>query len=963
MDEEDLYDEFGNLIGDPLDSDAESSLEDELVSTSYPSANVERDPSTLPPDGQGIETDSTRENESSKALTQLGQTKQVGLKQTFGPDVETVIVKPSMEQQDAPVIQPETTKKMRLVLDQTLPELVYSREYMLDMMKSLPERIRNVAIVGNLHSGKTTLIDLLVYQTHSSIQPPKKLKSFKPLRYLDNHYLEIHRGMSIKLSPITLLLPDLSDKSFIFNIIDTPGHYDFSDEATAVLAAVDGAIVVMDVVEGLMPRDKALISELIKRDKPMTFVLNKIDRLILELRLPPADAYLKLKYIVDDILSYMEDNEFYSTYSHQKDISPTSGHFTFASTLYHFSFTLHSFAALYGRSFEGVDVSEFAEKLWDDWYYNPSTNSFTSKASQNLDRTFVKLILEPIYKLFASTITSDSADDNIASILWSNFGVQLHKSKYKQDAQILLRDVFGTVFGMNSFVDMVSSCVPSPANTPYATESPILAQIVKLIEHPDGKGFDSLVRIQKGTLAKGQKVTIYGDMYAEDDENYKSEILDAIYIPGGRYAFEVEEALAGSLVLIRGIDNIVTKSATLALSDDYIFPATNASRNSVFKVAVEPSIPNDLPKMLDSLRKINKSYISCSVKVEESGEHLIFGTGELYMDCVLHDLRNFFSDDLQINVSDPMPKFSETCNDTSFTVIPTESGENSISIIAEPVNDTKTSIDIENGKINLKDDIKILSKRLRTDYGWDALSAKSVWCFGPDDMQKPSMLLDDSLESETDKRLLYSAQSHINLGFKWSTNEGPLCEEPVRDTKFKIIDVNLNGDEIHRGGARIIPLSRKACYTGFLTASPRLMEPYYRVHGTGPYRAISVFSAILGKRRGSVENHQPIPGTALFQIEGLVPVIESVGLETEIRLNTQGQAMCHLVFELWNIVPGDPLDDSVPLPMLKPVPDESLARDFVLKTRRRKGLSGEPSLQKYIDNELYQNLKNNGLVS
>jgi U5 small nuclear ribonucleoprotein component len=960
--DDDEYDEFGNLIGDPLDSDADSSSDAESVSPVNSGNHSGENSSNSMPIDRDAKTASLRDNDNSM-ITTHNEAKQVGLRATFGPEVETIVVKPSMELKDEPVILPDIQKKLRLVLDKSLPEVVYSREYMLQTMSSLPERIRNVAVVGNFHSGKTSLIDLFIHQTHPTVKPATSLKSFRPLRYLDNHFLELHRGMSIKLSPVTLLLPDLNDRSYILNLVDTPGHYDFADETIAALEATDGAVVVLDAVEGLTPRDKALISQLMKRDMPMTFVLNKIDRLILELRLPPLDTYLKLQYIVDDVLSFVEENEFHSAYSHKLEMSPASGHFLFASATYCFCFSLETFGLLYARNHENLETAEFSEKLWGDWYYDPTTNNLTSKPHQKLERTFVKLVLAPVYKLFTAGLTSNSAGESIAPLLWLDFGVQLDKSKYKQDVQILLKDVFRSTIGTAFFVDLVSANIVSPEKiSSPESNSPVLAHIVKLIENSDGLGFDSLVRIHKGTLTKGQKVTVYGDNYAEDDENYRSEIIDGILIPGGRYNFEVEEAGEGSIVLVKGIDSIVSKSGTVAVSDDYIFPNQSYSAHSVFKVAIEPFVPNDLPKMLDGLRKVSKSYLACSVKVEDSGEHLVFGSGELYLDCVLHDLRNFFTDELEIKVSDPMPKFSETCSETSFTVIPTQSGENSISIIAEPVNDTKLSLAIENGVINLSEDIKSLSKKLRLEYGWDALASRSVWCFGPDDMQSPSILLDDTLESETDKKLLYSAKSQINLGFKWSVNEGPLCDEPIRNTKFKILDAAVSGAEISRGGARLIPLSRKACYTGFLTASPRLMEPYYRVHGTCPHRAISVFTALLSKRRGYLESETPVPGTGLFQVEGLVPVIEAVGLETEIRLNTQGQAMCFLVFDLWNIVPGDPLDETVPLPTMKPVPDESLARDFVLKTRRRKGLSGEPSLQKYVDQELYQSLKDNGLV-
>ena len=100
---------------------------------------------------------------------------------------------------------------------------------------------------------------------------------------------------------------------------------------------------------------------------------------------------------------------------------------------------------------------------------------------------------------------------------------------------------------------------------------------------------------------------------------------------------------AGNWVLIEGVDQAVVKTATIADpaadEDVYIFRPLKFNTQSVMKIAVEPVNPSELPKMLDGLRKVNKSYPLVQNRVEESGEHVILGTGELYLDCVMHDLR------------------------------------------------------------------------------------------------------------------------------------------------------------------------------------------------------------------------------------------------------------------------------------------------------------------------------------
>lgn len=128
----------------------------------------------------------------------------------------------------------------------------------------------------------------------------------------------------------------------------------------------------------------------------------------------------------------------------------------------------------------------------------------------------------------------------------------------------------------------------------------------------------------------------------------------------------------------------------------------------VVKVAIEPLIPSELPKMLDGLRKVNKSYPILITKVEESGEHVLIGTGELYMDCVLHDLRLMYSE-IEIKVSDPSVRFCETVIDTSAILCyaETPNKKNKVTMTASPL-DVGLSDDIEREYINLDGGKKIV---------------------------------------------------------------------------------------------------------------------------------------------------------------------------------------------------------------------------------------------------------------
>lgn len=131
---------------------------------------------------------------------------------------------------------------------------------------------------------------------------------------------------------------------------------------------------------------------------------------------------------------------------------------------------------------------------------------------------------------------------------------------------------------------------------------------------------------------------------------------------------------------------------------------------------------------------------------------------------------------------------------------------------------------------------------------------------------------------------------------------------------------------------------------------------------TGPADAVSALYTILSRRRGHVLSDGPVAGTPLYSVRGLVPVIDAVGLETDVRIHTQGQAAVSLVFDRWSVVPGDPLDRDVLLRPLEQAPAASTARDFVIKTRRRKGLSGEVSVGSFLEKELWDGLREGGVL-
>lgn len=721
----------------------------------------------------------------------------------YGTDVETLVQEEDTQPLSEPIIAPVQQKKFAIE-EAELPPVYYSREFMTDLL-NFPDQIRNIAIVGHLHHGKTAFMDMLVAQTHDLTERLEKRigrRKEEQLRYTDVHFLERERGLSIKSAPMSLVLQNTKGKSHLFNILDTPGHVNFVDEVAASVRLADGVVLVVDVVEGVQANTEQIIKHAVLEELPMTMVVNKMDRLILELKIPPNDAYFKLKHVIEEVNTVIES--VLPGQGEKRRLSPEKGNIAFACSSMNWCFTLQSFAKTYADSYPQVDTHEFARRLWGDIFFNQNSRKFTRKGvEENSRRTFVKFVLEPIYKLYSHTISESPEDlkETLASV-----GINLKPSQLKTDAKELLNLVCRQFFGpATGFVDMIIQHVPSPVESaqkkleryytgPLDTkvaaamnacdaEGPLVVHVTKLFNSTDAASFYAFGRIMSGTARPGQQVRVLGEGYTpEDEEDMVIATISDTWIAETCYNIPTSGVPAGNWVLLGGVDNSIVKTATLIplkLEDDeeaHIFRPIRHITESVFKVAVEPVNPSELPKMLDGLRKINKSYPLISTKVEESGEHVVLGTGELYMDCVLHDLRRLYSE-MEIKVSDPVTRFCETVVETSaimcYSITPNK--KNKVTMIAEPLDDGIAE-DIESGKVSIKDPIRKVARYFEDNYEWDKLAARSIWAFGPDEMG-PNILQDDTLPSQVDKKLLGSVRDSITQGFSWGTREGPLCEE------------------------------------------------------------------------------------------------------------------------------------------------------------------------------------------
>merc|ERR1711881_670252 len=204
---------------------------------------------------------------------------------------------------------------------------------------------------------------------------------------------------------------------------------------------------------------------------------------------------------------------------------------------------------------------------------------------------------------------------------------------------------------------------------------------------------------------------------------------------------------------------------------------------------------------------------------------------------------------IPLKKSDPVVSYRETVSEESSMMCLSKSPNkhNRLFMKAVPMPDGLAE-DIDDGKVNPRDDFKIRGRYLADTYEYDITEARKIWCFGPD-TNGPNLMID--------------------------CTKGVLYDENLRGTRFNLYDVALHADAIHRGGGQIIPTARRVLYASMITAEPRLMEPVYQVEIQCPENAVGGIYGVLNRRRGHVFEEAQTPGTPMFVVKAYLPVNES----------------------------------------------------------------------------------------
>lgn len=830
----------------------------------------------------------------------------------------------------------------------------------LERVMKQPDKIRNLSVIAHVDHGKSTLTDSL-FAGSGAI----RMDQAGTRRVTDNRKDEADRCITIKSTGVTLLFPPSEYlPETLINLIDSPGHVDFSSEVTAALRATDGAFVVVDSVEGVCVQTETVLRQALQEGIQPVLIINKLDRLFLELQCEPEDIYQRLRTVIESV------NAILSTYQPDGTLSicPLKGNVAFAAGLMGWAFTPQQIARQYAAK-SNTDPQKFLKNLWGDRFVSKTRpGKWISKLdspSQNQEwsRGFCEYLIKPIQSVFNACLKEASPQWSQLEKVTSSLGISMEANQTltgKELAKLIMQTWIPAHLAL---LEIAVHHLPSPVQAQsyrlehlYSgplddstaqsiancdPEGPLMIYISKMApERPNDPssrlfGFG---RVFSGTIRTGQKVRILGPNYQPGEkvdlyENIPISRLSCM-IPK---QVSLSEVPAGNTVCVMGIDRFLSKNGTLC-SDSNSLPFRNMiySVAPVVQRAVEPQHARDLPKLVQAMKHLSASdnLVVCTID-EKTGQYLIGGAGELHLEICFNDLQAFMGD-VKLKLSDPIVTYCETVIEESPSASLTKSPNNHNRLygIASPL-ESNLVVDILKGDLPLHSgvDSKVTS-RLQNDYGWDGYESKHVWSFSPAGGNQANALV--NMIRGVD--YVQEIKDSCTTALEWVSKEGVLAQEPMQGIRFSLTDAVLHADAIHRGGNQIIPAARNLFYAAQLSASPRLLEPIYLVEIFCPQHSRKGCYSSLMKCRGEIIEELPQERTNMMVLRAYIPVAESFGFADSLRAGTGGEAFPQMVFHHWKLVEGDPLQPG------------TLANRIVRQIRERKGLSPDlPTIEMFAD--------------
>jgi len=431
-----------------------------------------------------------------------------------------------------------------------------------------PKHIRNIGIVAHIDHGKTTLSDNLLAGAGmiSSELAGDQL-------YLDFDEQEQARGITIDAANVSMV-HKYKDHEYLINLIDTPGHVDFGGDVTRAMRAVDGAVVVVCAVEGIMPQTETVLRQALKENVRPVLFINKVDRLLNELKLDANELqqrFIKIIASANKLIASMAPDEFKKDWQARVE----DGSVAFGSAYHNWAIN--------------VDIMQKTGITFTDIYdYCKADNQKELAEKVPLHKVLLGMVVEHLP-------SPDIAQRYRVPNIWSG--------------------------------DIESEEGQGMINTRPDSPLAVMVTNVSIDKHA---GEIATGRVYGGTLEKGKEIYFVGSMGKARTQQV------GVYM--GPERVNTDKVPAGNIVAITGARNAVAGETVTSYGNKINpFESIEHISEPVVTVAVEAKNTKDLPKLIEVLRQVGKEDPTVRVEInEETGEHLISGMGELHLEIITY---------------------------------------------------------------------------------------------------------------------------------------------------------------------------------------------------------------------------------------------------------------------------------------------------------------------------------------
>ncbi|WP_248895218.1 elongation factor EF-2 [Haloplanus halobius] len=461
-----------------------------------------------------------------------------------------------------------------------------------------PENIRNIAIAAHVDHGKTTLTDNLLAGAGMISQDTAGEQLA-----MDTEQDEQERGITIDAANVSMTHEYEGDNHLI-NLIDTPGHVDFGGDVTRAMRAVDGALVVVDAVEGAMPQTETVLRQALREGVKPTLFINKVDRLISELQEGPEEMQERLLSVIHDVNELIRGmTEEMEDIDEDWTVSVEGGTVGFGSALYKWGVSMPSMQRT-GMDFGDIIDLERADKRQELHERTPLSD----------------VVLDMVCEHFPNPV--DAQPRRVPRI-------------WRGDADSDIADTMRLVDEDGEVVMMVTDIGVDPHAGEIAAG-----------------------RVFSGTIEKGQELYVSGTAG-------KNRIQSVgIYMGGERE--EVDRVPAGNIAAVTGLKDAIAGS-TVSSVEMTPFESIEHISEPVITKSVEAKNMDDLPKLIETLQQVAKEDPTIQIEInEETGEHLISGQGELHLEVIGQRIER--NQGIPINTGEPIVVYREAPQQSSQEV-------------------------------------------------------------------------------------------------------------------------------------------------------------------------------------------------------------------------------------------------------------------------------------------------------